>query len=129
MNLKQILTIALFTCLAACDDEQDNAAKSMDFIPGVYVRAFAGEYSSGYDTLVITAPDKNSNFYTIKHSSSFKRIIEKQVQPVEYKSENWTAVFDNEKNLLMEQKKGKQLLLLPEENKLMLGNSVFQKIK
>lgn len=129
MNLKRILTIALYAGLTACNNEQDNAAKTLDYIPGVYVRAFAGEYSSGYDTLVITAPDKNSNFYTIKHSSSFKRIIEKQVQPIEYKSENWTAVFDKEKSLLIEQKKGKQLLPLRKENKLLLGNSVFQKIK
>ena len=83
----------------------------------------------GHDTLVISQPDAANDFYTIQHNSSYQKIREKQLQPVEYKSENWTAIFDEKTNVLLEQKEGKQITFLPDKNELMLGSSQFKKIK
>ena len=38
-------------------------------------------------------------------------------------------VFDEKTNVLLEQKKGKQITFLPDKNELMLGESHFRKIK
>ena len=60
---------------------------------------------------------------------SYQQIKDKKPLPVEYKVENWTAVFNEETNVLEEQKKGKRLSFLPNENALLLGGSKFKKIE
>jgi hypothetical protein len=116
--------------LLSCSSPQEKATQKItSFISGTYVREFEGEYSKGHDTLVISQPNQDNNFYSIQHNSSFQKIREGQLQPIEYKSEKWTAVFDEKTNVLLEQKKGKQITFLPDKNELMLGESHFQKMK
>jgi len=129
MKYTQFLAVALSILIIACEGVQKKTADIKSFIPGTYVRSFNGEYSSGHDTLFITQPDKDNNFYTIRHSGSFQRVIEKHVRPIEYKSELWTAIFNEESNMLLEQKKGKQVHFFPEKNSLLLGTGEFKKIE
>lgn len=114
----------------ACNNKQEaQQEKIEEFINGVYVRAFEGEYSKGNDTLFITRPEATNNYYIIQHKASYQKIREGRILPVEYKSENWTAIFDKGHNVMVEQKKGKLLSFLPDENALLLGSSRFEKIK
>lgn len=123
------LFIALVMGLLSCNSQQEKKTEKVkSFIFGTYIREFEGEYSIGHDTLIITQSDEGNNFYTIQHKSSFQKIREKQLQPIEYKSENWTAIFDEKTNVLLEQKKGKQINFLPDKNELVLGGSHFKKI-
>lgn len=126
----QFLFFAFTTVLFSCSSPKEKQTEKItSFISGTYVREFEGEYSVGHDTLIISQPDAANNFYTIQHNSSYQKIREKQLQPIEYKSENWTAIFDENTNVLLEQKKGKQITFLPDQNELMLGGSRFKKIK
>jgi len=124
------LAFIFLICLLSCNESQTkNSEKIISFISGTYVRAFEGEFSIGHDTLTISQPDAGNNYYTIKHNTSYQIIRDKQLQPLEYKSENWTAIFNEKENVLMEQKKGKMISFLPDQNELLLGGSRFHKIK
>ena len=124
------LFIGFASVMFSCGNSKEKQTEKItSFITGTYVRAFEGEYSVGHDTLVITQPDVANNLYTIQHNSSYQKIREKQLQPVEYKTENWTAIFNEQTNVLLEQKKGKQISFLPDKNELLLGSNQFQKIK
>jgi hypothetical protein len=129
MKHTPFFAIAVFVAGISCNETEKKTADIMSFIPGIYVRSFQGEYSFGYDTLFITQPDADNNFYTIRHNSSFQRVLEKKVRPIEYKSELWTAIFNNESNMLLEQRKGKQIHFFPKDNSLMLGTVEFKKIE
>ena len=131
MNSFKFISIAITAIMISCDGTQNNGAaeKIKSFMQGTYVRAFEGEYSRGNDTLIINLPDKNNNYYTIKHASSYQKIRNKQLLSVEYKTEDWIAIFNEQTNVLEEQKKGKLISFLPDENALLLGDSKFEKIK
>ena len=130
MKHLQILSFAVLIVLLSCNESRTkHSEKVISFISGTYVRAFEGEFSIGHDTLIISQPDTGNNYYTIKHNSSYQKIRDKQLQPLEYKSENWTAIFNEKDNVLMEQKKGKTISFLPDQNELLLGGSRFHKIK
>jgi len=129
MKLKTIVVIALCAGLISCNNVQNSGTTDIvTSIAGTYVRAFAGEYASGHDTLIVDVPYEGNNFYKIKHNSSYQRVIEKKVQPMTYKSEVWMAVFDEKENVLVEQKKGKQIRFVPEKNILLVGLSEYRKI-
>ena len=128
MKHLKLLSFVLMVILFSCNNE-NSTDKILSFIPGVYVRTFEGEFSIGHDTLTIIQPDLKSNYYTIRHNSSYQKIREKKLQPLEFRSEKWIAMFNEKDNVLVEQKKGKVISFLPEENSLLLGNSKFHKIK
>ena len=130
MNNLKLLLIALIILLVSCSENKSNKAaeKVKAYMQGTYVRTFAAEYSKGNDTLIIEQPDKNNNYYTIKHNASYQKIRNKQLLPIEYKTEDWTAIFNEQTNVLEEQKEGKLISFLPDENALLLGNSKFEKI-
>ena len=131
MNNLKLLSITMILFLMSCKENKNNKVveKVKAYIQGTYVRAFEGEYSKGNDTLVINQPDKNNNYYTIKHNASYQKIRNKQFLPIEYKTEDWTAIFNDQTNVLEEQKEGKLISFLPDENALLLGNSKFNKIQ
>ena len=130
MKTLKLLSFAFIAIFISCSSMQKKSAtdKVKSFIAGTYVRAFEGEYSIGNDTLVIEQPDANNNYYTIQHKMSYQQIKDKKALPLEYKTENWTAIFNEQTNVLEEQKKGKRLSFSPEENTLLLGGSKFKKI-
>ena len=131
MNNLKFISIAATVILISCSGAQSENAteKVKSYIQGTYTRVFEGEYSKGNDTLIIDQPDKNNNYYTIKHNSSYQKIRNEQLRPLEYKTENWIAIFNEQTNVLKEQKKGKLISFLPEENALLLGSSKFEKVK
>ncbi|HEX5152863.1 MAG TPA: hypothetical protein VFW07_15535 [Parafilimonas sp.] len=131
MNSLKFLFIPVIAILISCGGSQSNNAtkKVKSYMQGTYVRAFEGEYSQGNDTLIINQPDENNNYYTIKHNTSYQKIRNKQVLPLEYKTEDWIAIFNEQTNLLEEQTKGKLISFLPDEDALLLGSNKFEKIK
>lgn len=126
LNFLFVLAFVVFSCNGL---QTKNSNKLLSFIPGTYTRVFEGEFSKGHDTLSITRPDENNNYYLIAHNSSYQKIRAGQLQAVEYKSENWTAIYNEKDNVLVEQKKGKLISFLPEQDALLLGSNRFNKIK
>ena len=131
MKSFKVLSVAFVAALISCNSMQQKSAteKVKSFIAGTYIRAFEGDYSVGNDTLVIEQPDANNNYYTIQHKMSYQQIKDKKSLSVDYKTENWTAVFNEQTNVLEEQKKGMMLSFLPDENALLLGGSKFKKVE
>lgn len=126
--MKQLITVLVIAAfVVGCSDSQ--ADKMKDFIPGVYIKTIDNEFTKGMDTLVIDVLDKTAGSYSIRKKSSYQQVIDGRQLSPQYKVENWTALYDKEINQLMEQRKGKVLSFLPEENKLSLGGSEYKKIK
>lgn len=129
MKHSHLLSFSVALILLSCNGANSNSSdKILSFIPGTYVRTFEGEYAIGHDTLIITQPNVDNNYYTIKHNSSYQKIREKKLQPLEYKTESWVAMFNEKDNVLVEQRKGKLIAFLPDQNALLLGSSKFRKI-
>jgi hypothetical protein len=130
MKNSTFLLFVLTTITVSCDGFESKSASRtvLSFIPGTYVRVFEGEYSKGHDTLIINQPDEKNNYYIIEHNSSFQKIREGRLLPVEYMSETWIAVYNEKDKVLAEQKKGKLISFLPEKEELLLGSDVFNKL-
>ena len=78
-NLKFILIVTPIILISCSGSQSNNATEKVkSYMQGTYVREFEGEYSKGNDTLKIGQPDKNNNYYTIKHNSSYQKIRNKK---------------------------------------------------
>ncbi len=131
MKSLKLVLLAFIVILISCSSMQKKQAtdKVKSFITGTYVRAFEGEYGIGKDTLLIQQPENSNNYFTIEHMMYYQQIKDKRPLPMKYKTENWTAVFNEKTNVLEEQTKGKRFSFLPDENALLLGGSKFKKIE
>ena len=124
-SMKTICIIMTFLAFGCAVTPQKDIIRA--FMPGVYVKHIDGLYSIGEDSLTIS--HFNGQTYTILHNTSYRRIINKTIQPVKYQSERWTALYDEQSKVLNEQKDGKVLSFLPRENKLLLGSGEYKKVK
>ena len=125
--MKTLLFIAGMI-LTGCNGLLKNDDAIQSFIPGTYSSHAEGEYSIADDTLVIIKVSNNGNAYTIIRNISYQRIIEKKIQPVEYKTEKWITIYDEKDKVLYEQKEGKIISFVPEKNILFLGSSGYKKV-
>lgn len=125
MKKNKLALLCYFLCIVfySCSSQTD----TKDFIPGIYVREVKNEFSVGRDTLVISP--FNTNTFSIIHKGSYQRIKNGKLKPVERKYENWTATYDNNKQVLQEIKKGKVFLFDQSKNILFVGKSPYKKIK
>lgn len=108
-----------------CGLHQNGSVK--DLIPGIYVRSFVGEFSRGKDTLSIE--EFSASTYTITHKVVYQRIDGSKVHAPERKTEQMTAIYDENNQVLRETKKGLVISFNPLKKTLLIGNSVFDKIK
>lgn len=99
---------------------------TQDFIPGMYIRVIDHEFAQGGDTLVITRI--KDSIYQIVKRSGFARILNGRQQPFELHTEIWLGIYDERAQLIHESRKGKLLIPLPKENKLLVGTSLYEKI-
>ena len=120
--MKQLLWIWVLG--AAC---HSGHAPATDFIPGVYVRPIATEFAVGSDTLDISR--QSGDVYGIHKRSGFQRVTRGKLQPKEWRQEKWTGVWQAEKGVLEEMKRGKLLHFNPAEGKLIVGSSEYVKVK
>ena len=114
----------LFCCwLYGCSSQANNK----NFISGIYCREVTNEYSIGKDTLVIGAI--NETTYSIIHKATYQRIKEHHLLPPERKFEKWTASYDEHNQTLNENKRGKIILFDALKDILLVGSSIYKKIK
>lgn len=99
----------------------------VDFIPGVYERRINNEYSKGSDQLIVT--QQQGNVYTIEKRSAIVRIQDGVKLPVKYDTAIWTGIYDSKDQVIYEQRKGKVISFKPKENKLLVGASVYRKVR
>jgi len=126
----KVLIIIAVIVFAGCNTNQESNKSIQAFITGTYVTPFEGDYfRGGEDTLIISILNADANMYAITRHISYEKIIDKQVQAREYKTENWIGIYNKEDKILHEQKHGKLISFIPEKNELLLGNSEYKKIK
>lgn len=133
MNHKKLFemkTLMIITAVIVAGCSGNDSKSIQSFIPGIYVRQYAGEYvKGGEDTLVINETNGSADVYTIVRHVSYQRLIEGKVQTREYKTENWTGIYDEKTKALHEQKYGSTISFDPEKKILMVGSDEYQKIK
>jgi len=123
--MKPFLFIGICSLLLSCTGatKDDTAA----FIPGMYIRELQDEYTSGMDTLIISLDNPETGVYRIERRSGYQQQLDGKLLTPQHKVENWTATYDREHGQLHEQRKGKVLTFVPEQNKLSLGGSEYRK--
>lgn len=119
-NLSLLAAFLLFSCQSGQNDQVK------DFIPGEYVRHVSDEFSRGSDTIELRQLEGNS--YEIVKRSGIIRIRNKQEMPFEYKTDTSSGIFNQNDGVINEQRKGKILSFVPEEKRLLVGGSSYQKI-
>lgn len=123
-----IKIVVAFLMLVICSCGSPLSDDSMRrFIPGVYERQFDEAVSRG--KVVLRIYNLQGDNYAIERLSAVIRKTEEGELPVRYDTAHWTAAYHADKRALYEQQKGKILLLLPKENKLMIGGSIYKKLK
>jgi hypothetical protein len=130
MKLTQLAILFIVLSVSCGEPKHENSYDAiLSFIPGVYVRSFKGEFSIGKDTLIINRPAARNNYYTIQHNGCYRRIKDKRLLEPKCKSETWIGIYDEANNVLIEQKHGKLISFIRDENVLLLGSSRFNKMK
>lgn len=96
--------------------------------PGTYVMQVQGEYAKDFDTIIII--DNNSGkTYSIQNRTGYQKIRNGVVMPLEHKQDNWSATWDEDKEILSEADLGRQIQFKNDGKTLILKNAVYQKIK
>lgn len=120
-----VYLIFLVCYIVSCNRVSSDRVK--DFIPGVYERRINNEYSKGNDKLIIT--QRQGNTYSIEKRSAITRIRGGVELPIKYDTAVWTGIYDSRAQVIYEQKRGKVIAFRPKENKLLVGASVYRKVK
>jgi len=131
-NLKRLTMIRLFkkvieTLLLVflCGGCHEHGSINSDDLPGIYASHYDGEYSKGEDTLLVSAV--NDDTYAIERRSSFQRIRDEIMQPVQTNIVHWTTVYNEADKALHEQRQG--IILYASDTALIWGNHSYHKIK
>jgi hypothetical protein len=124
--IKSLFVSSMLLLLIAC--ESTTSDKIRAFIPGVYARFSDHEMRKEYDTIRISIISETGNNYGLKRSSSFKRKLDGKKYAWEYTKQEWTAVYDENKRVLNETRKGKVISFIPEKRMLLVGTTQYKKI-
>lgn len=124
---KYLLISGILTLLLACESNKSDVIR--EFIPGIYARFSDHEMRKEYDTIKIDVISETGNNYSLMRSSSFQRKLDGKEFPWEYTKEEWTAVYDENKRVLNETRKGKVISFVPEKRILLVGTTEYKKLK
>lgn len=124
--MKRLIVVSSLLLLISCTESKQESIQN--FIPGTYVRSFQDEFSKGNDTLIIGIRDPRLSLYRIEKRMGYVQQIDGKMLTPQHSVEQWTAVYNREHGQLHEQRKGKVLSFYPDENKLSLGSSEYQKL-
>lgn len=122
--MKRLLLIC-FIGVAAC---QTAVKETKDFIPGTYTRFSESEFSKAWDTLRISAYEKDQGTFVVQQHTGFQRIVNEKVQPKEYKSTKVVTVFDENTKQLQDMKTGKLYTFAPAQGTVLAGSAEYKKL-
>jgi len=124
MIKQQLLFLFIATTLFSCGLIPGRSGSD---ISGMYVRTIHQRYATGSDTLVLTA--LSGGVYQVIKRSGYQRIKDGKKGDYEYDVQHWTGVYDEKEGMIRESRKGKVLVPLPKENKLLLGSAMYEKVE
>ena len=123
---KYLLMSGILMLLLACESTKSDQIRA--FVPGTYARFSDHEMRKEYDTIKIDVISEPGNNYRLIRSSSFQRKLDGKEFPWEYTKEEWTAVYDENKKVLNETRKGKVISFVPEKSVLLVGTTEYKKL-
>lgn len=114
------------TFLGSCFTKDNDEVRA--FIPGVYVTTINQEFSRGSDTLIIGVVDYPGNIYQVIRNTSFQRILDGKVLPMERKSKKWVATYDKDQKTLSENVSSATISFNIHTNAIYVGSKAYQRI-
>ncbi len=123
---KRLFVSSMLLLLLACESTRSDEIRA--FIPGIYARFSDHEMRKEYDTIRISIISEMGNNYKLIRSSSFQRKLDGKKSDWEYTREEWTAVYDKDKKVLNETRKGKVISFIPGKKMLLVGTTEYNKI-
>lgn len=121
------ITICMALIVASC--RQPAPREDPAFLPGIYVSQLENEFSRVLDTFIIRKSSLAGDGYEITRRSSFQRIRQGARGALEYQSEQWQAIYDTQLKALRATDKGKELVYLPDENRIYNGATGYLKVE
>lgn len=122
---RMITVIVMAALLVSCGGAVHKDIR--EFIEGSYVGRFETEFAAGIDSVVLQ--QQGEDHYAITKFSRFSRIKNGAWLPEERHEEKMAGIYDAEKQVINEMKKGKVIHFDPEKNIMLIGASAYQKIK
>jgi hypothetical protein len=122
MKRSAIILALAITGLSACNQSDDIRS----FIPGMYVKSSASEFSKANDTLRITLISANA--FGIIHDTGYQLIRNGSLSTQKHKQEKLTGIYDPQKKILQETSKGLLFIFNPEKQVLLINSAEYRKI-
>jgi len=101
-------------------------ASVIEFIPGVYVSNSRGEFAVASDTLDIG--EAKGNVYPIIRKTAYQVLVNGRPGKREWDSERWTGIWDEERQLMQQQRKGRLIRFEVDSGRLVIGRRVYKKV-
>jgi hypothetical protein len=127
MKVTVLSALTFAVVLQGCTESNNDQIRK--FVPGIYVRHFRDEFSTGSDTLDITEHDGKAGIYFIDEKEGYQQKLDGKVFPAQYKTKEHTALFNETTHQLTIQNGGDIITFLPDKNKLLLGRTEYEKVK
>jgi len=99
---------------------------TIEFMEGTYVNSAGGEFSIASDTLVIERVEGNN--YVVHRRTGYNLIADGKVGSREHETEEWSCLYNPDRQTLLEKRKGKIISFFPERSALSVGQRVYQKL-
>lgn len=96
------------------------------FIPGVYVSNSRGEFAVASDTLEIG--EAKGNVYLIIRKTAYQVLVDGRPGKREWNSERWTGLWDGERQVMQEQRKGRLIRFELDSGRLVIGRRMYKKV-
>jgi len=117
----------LFVLMVCSGCETGKGGSVKQFIPATYERSFEGAFSKGSEQLIIE--NFSGSTYALLQVANYQRKEgNKLLAPVQEKEE-LTAVYDESSGTLRETKKGLTISFNPSKKFLLMGTTVYEKVK
>ncbi|MEO9020980.1 MAG: hypothetical protein ABI237_14805 [Ginsengibacter sp.] len=105
-----------------------NAIK--EFLPGVYTRHYADEYTDSYDTIEIRLmTTAGSDGYTITSGTRFEKQTDEGKSIHGYQTKRWNGFYEAKTKLIWIPSTGKRIYFDPGKNELKIGTQPYKKLR
>lgn len=101
-------------------------ASVIEFIPGVYVSDSRGEFAVASDTLEIG--EAKGNVYPIGRKTAYQVLVNGRPGKREWDSERWMGIWNEDEQVMQEQRKGRLIRFEVDSGRLVIGRRVYQKV-
>ncbi len=98
-------------------------------LEGTYISRTKGEYAINDDTLIVTSLNSEARSYSISSKTGFQKIRNGKTLGKEYKEDSWSAIWDENKEVLTESEFGRKIQFRPSDETLIWNKLVFKKSK